>query len=54
MVWMLIVFYIVGIVLIDVITDGATPSIDSHDRRLAPVQIVKERASSSATLTGDD
>ena len=50
---MLVAFYVVGIVLIDVVTDRATPSVDSHDRRLALAQIVKERASGSAALTGD-
>jgi hypothetical protein len=50
----LIAFYIVGIVLIDVVTDGATPSIDSHDLRLAFAQIVKKRASCAAALTGDN
>lgn len=51
---MLVVFYVLRIVLIDVVTDWATPSVDGYDLRLAFVQIAKERASSSAVLTCDD
>ena len=32
---MLIAFYVLGIVLIDVVTGGATPSVDGYDLRLA-------------------
>ena len=51
---MLVAFYVVFIVLIDVVTDWATPSVDRHDLRLTFAQIVKERASGSAALTGDN
>ena len=51
---MLIAFYVVGIVLIDMVTDRAAPSVDSHDLRLALAQIVKDRASSCAAFTGDN
>ena len=32
---MLVAFYVLGIVLIDVVTGGATPSVDGYDLRLA-------------------
>ena len=32
---MLIAFYVLGIVLIDVVTGGATPSVDGYDLRLS-------------------
>ena len=51
---MLVAFYIFRIVLIDMVTHWATPSVDSHDLGLTFAQVVKERASSSAALAGDD
>jgi len=39
--------------LIYVVTNGATPRIDSYDFRVAFAQIAKDRASSSAVLTRD-
>ena len=51
---MLVTFYVLRIVLIDVATGRATPGIDGYDLRLAFARIVKERAPRMAVLTSDN
>lgn len=50
---MLIPFYVVRIILINMIADWAAPGVDSYDVRLAFTQIAKNRASGSAVLARD-
>ena len=50
---MLIPFYVVRIVLIDMIADWAAPGVNGHDLRLTFTWVTNQRASGSAVVARD-